>query len=233
MDFVAEIGLNHDGNFDLAYELMRQAKLAGASAVKFQLGWRDRPDEINHIDLDRARQLERWAEYLEIEMFCSIISEDAFELVRGLDLPRYKIASRTVVDRPELCEAILAEGKDTLVSLGFWEGDGWPFGPPDGDRLKYVYCVSSYPTYPWELARLPEVFSKDAFYGYSDHCHGIAGCLTAVARGARYIEKHFTLNKTSQVIRDHILSATPEEFLMLTSLGGEMARLRGQMSADA
>ena len=49
MIFVAELGLNHDGNFDLAYEMIRQAKISGANIVKFQFGWRDKPDEINHI----------------------------------------------------------------------------------------------------------------------------------------------------------------------------------------
>ena len=54
MMFVAEIGLNHDGNFDLAYELIRRAKQCGADIAKFQFGWRSNPDEINHIDYDRA-----------------------------------------------------------------------------------------------------------------------------------------------------------------------------------
>ena len=54
MLFVAEIGLNHDGNFNLAYELIRQAREAGADVAKFQFGWRNKPDEINFIDRARA-----------------------------------------------------------------------------------------------------------------------------------------------------------------------------------
>ena len=41
MLFIAEIGMNHNGNLDLAYELIKQAKHAGANVAKFQLGWRD------------------------------------------------------------------------------------------------------------------------------------------------------------------------------------------------
>ena len=48
--FVAEIGLNHNGNFDLCQEMIKQAKFAGADVVKFQLGWRSQENEINHID---------------------------------------------------------------------------------------------------------------------------------------------------------------------------------------
>ena len=51
MIFIAEIGLNHNGNLDLCHELIRQAKLAGADIAKFQLGWRAKKDEINHIPL--------------------------------------------------------------------------------------------------------------------------------------------------------------------------------------
>lgn len=223
MLIVAEIGMNYDGNLDLAYELIRQAKSAGADIAKFQFGWRCAPGEINDLDVDRARQLNRWCESLNIEFMASIITEEALELAHAVGMRRYKIASRTVVDNPSLCERILAEGKETFISLGRWDQPRWPFGPPT-DHLRYLYCRSKYPAYPEDLIGLPERFSPEAHYGYSDHCHGIAACLLAIGRGAHYIEKHFTLNKTSQVIRDHALSATPEEFRMLTSLGGELAR---------
>lgn len=224
MIFVAEIGMNHNGNFDLAYELIRQAKFSGASVAKFQFGWRDKPGEINQIDLARAQQLKDWCEYLEIEMLASLITENALELARAIDLRRYKIASRTVIDKPELCEAILSDGKETFVSLGMWDEPDWPFGPPS-EKLHYIYCRSKYPTYPSDLKDLPASFSPEAFYGYSDHCQGISACLLAISRGARLIEKHFTLNKSSQVIRDHTLSAIPQEFGEMTRLGWELHRL--------
>lgn len=228
MLFVAEIGLNHDGNPNQAHELIRQAKFAGAHIAKFQFGWRDRPDEINHIDAARAAQYRQWCEYWGIEMMASIITEGAFDLARGAGLSRYKIASRTVKDNPGLCQRILAEGRETFVSLGMWEGEGFPFGPPS-PTLRYIFCRSRYPTYPEELG-LPATFRPDGYYGYSDHCSGVEACLLAIARGAQFIEKHLTLNKTSQVIRDHILSATPDEFWRLTSIGDAMARL---VAADA
>jgi len=223
MLFVAEIGMNHDGNFDLAYELIRQAKLTGANIAKFQFGWRDQPGEINQIDLARAQQLKDWCEYLEIEFMASLITEGALDLARAIDMTRYKIASRTVVDKPELCREILSDGKETFVSLGMFQGDDWPFGPPN-DRLHYIFCRSKYPTYATDLIEFPKIFQGDQFFGYSDHCHGIEACLLAIARGAQFIEKHFTLNRNSQVIRDHTLSATPQEFSELTRLGRDIAR---------
>ena len=50
--FVAEIGMNSDGNFDLNYELIRQAKLAGADIAKFQVGWRENKDEIVSVQIE-------------------------------------------------------------------------------------------------------------------------------------------------------------------------------------
>jgi len=231
MLFVAEIGLNHDGNPDIAHELIRSAKQSGAHIAKFQFGWRNKLDEINHIDEARAARYGQWCDYWGIEMMASIITEDALDLARGVGLHRYKIASRTVVDNPALCERILAEGRETFVSLGMWEGSSLPFGPPN-QNLKYIFCRSKYPTYPEELL-MPASFSANAYFGYSDHCSGIEACLLAIARGARFIEKHLTLNKTSQVIRDHVLSATPDEFARLTSTGDALARLVAVSTASA
>lgn len=227
MLIVAEIGLNYEGNFDLACELVRQAKLAGADIAKFQFGWRCTPDDINYIDSKRAAQLKSWCDYLEIEMLASIITDQALDMARGIGLERYKIASRTVAENPALCERILAEGKETFVSLGMWEGKDFPFGKPDGKMLHYIYCRSKYPTYPEDLVNLPERFRPDGYYGYSDHMLGIETCLLAVARGSQYIEKHFTLNKTSQTIRDHVLSATPEEFRQLVDVARPLGKLVG------
>ena len=56
MKFIAEIGLNHNGNLDLCHELIRQAKWAGADIAKFQLGWRAKKDEINHISLEPLKR---------------------------------------------------------------------------------------------------------------------------------------------------------------------------------
>src|ERR1051325_11978723 len=173
--FVAEIGMNYDANIDLAYELIRQAKLAGADIAKFQFGWRDKPGEINYIDADMARRLRHWCDYWEIEMLASVITAPALDLARAACLRRYKIASRTVQDNPDLCRTIMAEGRETFISLGMWAGEDFPFGKPH-ERLRYIFCRSKYPTYPEDLVGMPERFGADGYSGYSDHVHGIEAC---------------------------------------------------------
>jgi N,N'-diacetyllegionaminate synthase len=228
MEFIAEIGLNYEGNLTLAQEMVRQAKRAGADAVKFQFGWRSGKDEVNYLNTERAAQIKSFCAEEGVPMFASVISEEGFAWAKEIGLTRFKIASRTVVDNPDLCLRVLAEGKLTDVSLGMWGKKGVPFGKP-GPKLRYIYCKSQYPSAPEKLVDLPQKFSLATLYGYSDHCLGIEGCLLAIARGAQYVEKHFTLNKASQSIRDHVLSATPEEFKRLVEVGRPLAEFVRRM----
>lgn len=222
MLFIAEIGLNHNGNLDLCAELIRQAKWAGADIAKFQLGWRDGPDEINHINEESLKKLVQICNYYEIEFMTSIFNEEALELSKAIELKRYKIASRTLVDNPDLTKAILEIDKPTFVSLGMWEDKELPF--QEFKNITYMWCKSLYPTYPWDLKDLPKNFSDTKVTGFSDHSVGIEIALTAISRGANVIEKHFTLDKSDTTIRDHSLSLTPSEFKLMTELGRNIAR---------
>ena len=66
--FIAECGLNHNGNLDLTYELIRQASWSGADIVKFQLGWRSQEGEINNISEERLDKIINYANYMNIEI---------------------------------------------------------------------------------------------------------------------------------------------------------------------
>ena len=222
MLFIAEIGMNHNGNIDLAYELIKQAKFSGADIAKFQLGWRDGEGEINRINFDLLQTLKKWCDYFEIEFMVSIISDKAFELAKKVEFNRYKIASRTVTDNIDLVTKILAEGKETIISLGMWDDQEAPFNK--GINIRYLWCKSKYPAEPWDLIDLPKNFKNSIYDGYSDHSIGIEVPLIAIARGAEIIEKHFTLDKSDATIRDHILSATPDEFKLMVEIGRDISR---------
>ena len=217
MLFIAEIGMNHNGNFDLSYELIKQAKYNGADIAKFQLGWRDGEGEINQIDSEVLAKLQKYCDYFEIEFMVSVITEKAFKMAQMHGFNRYKIASRTVIDNPNLVKDIVKEGKETFISLGMWEKEVLPI---EGcENVKYLWCKSKYPCEPWDLSGLPKDFRNTHYAGYSDHTIGIDIPLLAIARGAKIIEKHFTLEKSNTTIRDHVLSATPDEFRIMTTIG--------------
>jgi len=220
MIFIAEIGMNHNGNLDLCYELIKQAKLAGADIAKFQLGWRDGKGEINQINLDYLKLMEKWCKYFEIEFMVSVITNKALLLAKKINFNRYKVASRTVKDNLSLVKKIINEDKETIISLGMWEKNSPPLVKTD--KIKYLWCKSKYPAQPWDLIDLPKNFNDSIYDGYSDHSIGIEVPLIAISRGAKIIEKHFTLDKSDTTIRDHSLSANSNEFKLMVDLGRDI-----------
>ena len=147
--FIAEIGMNHNGNFGLLHELIKQASLSKANIAKFQLGWRDGEGEINKIDDDTIHLIIKICKFYEIEPMFSIIKDSAYESIKKFNMNKYKIASRTVVDHPTLVKKILAEGKETFLSLGMWKENYLPFN--EFKNIKYLWCKSLYPTAIWDL----------------------------------------------------------------------------------
>jgi sialic acid synthase SpsE len=222
MIYIAEIGMNYNGNFNLIYELIKQAKYSGANICKFQLGWRDKPGEINELNLEKVNQIINWCDYFDVEPLFSIITENAYDIFKKTNLKKIKIASRSLVENYDLVNKIVNENteKQILISLGMWTKSTLPF--KENKNINYLYCVSKYPTLVNDLKSFPKKFDKNNFYGYSDHSLGIENCLIAITRGAKIIEKHFTLDKSNTTIRDHALSATPEEFRILVNLGTEI-----------
>jgi len=220
--FIAEIGLNYNGNLDLCYELIKQAKYSGADFAKFQLGWRAKENEINHLDLKKITLLKKWCLEFNIEILFSVFDNSSLDLYKKLKPSYFKIPSRLIKNDLDLCKKIIDQKKVTYVSLGMWDKKKLPF--KYSRNIKYLWCRSSYPTHDEDLKNFPKFFSdkKNWYYGYSDHCIGIETCLLAISRGAKVIEKHFTLDKSDQTIRDHSLSATPDEFLNMVKIGREI-----------
>ena len=220
MKFIAECGLNHNGNLDLTYELVRQSSFSGADIVKFQLGWRGGKDEMNHLDKDRLTKIINFAEYMDIQPMFSIFTEEAYELIKEFNLPLLKIASRTLVDDYDLVKKMLDDGNNLIISLGMWEKDEMPFEA--NDKIDYLWCISKYPCLIEDLTNFPKDFSRESVTGYSDHTIGIETALLSISRGAKIIEKHFSLDKSDTTIRDHVLSATPDEFKTMVQIGREL-----------
>ena len=221
MKFIAEIGMNYNGNFNLCYELIKQAKYSGADIAKFQLGWRDKPGEINQLDNKKVLQLIKWCNEFKIEPMFSIISDNAYKIIKKIKIKKIKVASRSLKFDFNLVNKMIKENKNKefIISLGMWNKKNLPFKEKN---IKYLWCCSKYPTFNEDLKKFPKKFSLKNHYGYSDHTIGIDMCLIAISRGAQIIEKHFTLDKSNTTIRDHALSATPDEFRLLVELGREI-----------
>jgi sialic acid synthase SpsE len=238
LEIIAELHPQHGGQPGVIREMIRQARLNGADVVKFQLydavallG----SDQWQYLELTEAEvhQIRRWCDDEDIEFMASVFDQERLGWCERLGVQRHKIASRTVTGDPVLCEAILATGKETIVSLGAWTQPAKPFGDRPG--IKYLYCKAKYPAYWEDLGDFPADFEQAGLAGFSDHTVGTEACLLAIARGATVIEKHFTLDKTRgrPTEKGHAGSLSPAELGELRRFGGALQRARAAIQRAA
>ena len=210
--FVAEIGSMHKRDKSLAYEMMRQAKLSGATIAKFQFG-HPQDDPVRYVD-DWAGDIARWSEILDIEWMASIFSQDGLSAAKDAGVQRYKIPHQIALDPAQsgLVADVVATAKPVYISgkVGFVASN--------------VHSIYVHDTYPCYEPHMPIGFQSSGWYGYSSHAHGIGDALLAVARGARYIEKHFCLSKPDLWVRDTTFALTPDEFSDMVVYGTEISR---------
>ncbi len=215
MQIIAEIGQNHNGDLELACELIKKAKICGADVAKFQLYDAKNlfPKEGNEwyeynckteLSFEDVEMLDRVCKEEGIEFMASVFDIKRISWLEDLNVKRYKIASRSIHEE-HLINAVIETGKPVLISLGMWKQESFP---SYSGNISYLYCISKYPTPLNELD-----FSKidfSSYAGFSDHTEGVVAPITALARGAKIIEKHFTIDKTMHG-PDHSGSMTPEE----------------------
>ena len=214
MLIIAEIGQNHNGDMSIAKEMIGVAKEKGADIAKFQLYDVDKiftPDfewykegKQAQLNKEQTFMLAEECEKVGIEFCASVFDLERFQWTEEIGIKHYKIASRSIYEK-ELIDRIAATGKDMIVSLGMYNEEAFPEISTTG-KVAYLYCVAKYPTMPNDLDFLSIDFEKYA--GFSDHTIGLDAAIIAMARGARIIEKHFTLD-TSMYGPDHAGSVDP------------------------
>ena len=231
MEIIAEIGQNHNGDMDVAKELIAAAKRAGADVAKFQL-YEARalfPKEGNEwfeynckteLSRDQIKMLADECDGVGIEFMSSVFDIERIAWLEEVGMKRYKIASRSVRDHA-LIEATAATGKPLLVSLGMWGEPELPKIQAKGG-VHYLYCVSKYPTPLCDLHLGSVDFKKHS--GFSDHTIGIDASLAAMSLGAGIIEKHFTLDKDIYG-PDHSGSATPDELAAMCAFRDSLKKI--------
>lgn len=246
---VAEIGNNHEGDQELALELVAAAAEAGADAVKVQVI--DPERLVNRSQTERVAQLSRYrlsiasfakmaalAESKGVLFLASAFDTRSLEAIADL-VAAIKIASSDLDFEPLLAKAA-SLGKPLLLSTGMGtlaEVDAavktvrkHAAAGPLSEVLALLHCVSLYPT-PLSTANLRAIQTlKNAFdltVGYSDHTLGLEAAIVALSLGARLIEKHFTLDKTRTTFRDHALSADPEDLRRLAVMAHTIDEMLG------
>lgn len=234
---IAEIGLNHNGDVELAKRLIDVAADAGADAVKLQkrtpelatpAHMRDVEREtpwgtMTYLEYRRRVELDR-EQYIEIgdhatlrglTWFASPWDEPSVDFLESLNVAAYKVASASVTDLA-LLRAIGATGRPVILSTGMStleQVDAAVAALAADDRLIVLHATSTYPM-PAEEANLRMIPVLGARYpgvpiGYSGHERGLQISLAATALGATVIERHITLDRTMWG-SDHAASLEPQ-----------------------
>jgi sialic acid synthase SpsE len=238
MEIIVDLCNQHHGSLSELKRMTLNAFSAGADVVKVQLmdsekyfGTQDR----KYRDIAK-KDFFKWYSFcstLGIEAMASIFDEERLEWTQEVGMKRHKIASRLVVDSPDLCQKILADNKPTIISTGKIERLSFPFGFDNG-RIKYLFCVSKYPTklYDPDLNMMPHQFHEKQYAGYSDHTIGIAAVLEAYNRGASIIEKHYSnnINAQSQFEGAHACSFDAASLKTYKDLVKELNILNGRLT---
>jgi N-acetylneuraminate synthase len=230
---VAEIGINHNGDVDLAKRLISVALAAGCDAVKFQKRTvevvytpeelakpRENPFGPTNGDLKHGLEFEH-GEYEEIEAFCKSVKmmwfaspwdERSVDFLEQFGVPVYKIASACLTD-DNLLRHVRATGKPILLSTGmstYAEIDHAVevLGKQD---LVLMHATSTYPAiYPeLNLRAIPTMAARYGVpVGYSGHETGIPTSVCATALGACSVERHITMDRAMWG-SDHAASLEP------------------------
>jgi N-acetylneuraminate synthase len=220
---IAEIGINHNGSLDHALGMIEKAVAAGCDAVKFQkrdpelcvpmdqrLIERDTPwGRMTYMDYRYKVEFQD-KEYTAIAELCkkhNIIwfaspwDVNSVDFLHRFDMPIFKTASASLTDH-KLLRKIKETGKPLIMSTGMstWEEITAAVDVFGTDNLLLAHATSTYPCKPEELnMRMIHTLGKaypTVPIGYSGHETGLATTLAAVAIGATFVERHFTLDRS-------------------------------------
>ena len=234
---IAEIGNNHEGNFITAKKLIKAAANTGVDAVKFQTFITDDFVSTNYPSYERLKKFEfTHKQFLELKKFTNkqklnFISTPLDFLSANFLRKNCKIIKIASGDNNfyDLINIFLDFKKQLIISTGMMNDTnveqlikfilkkkGYKFL---NNNLSLLHCVSSYPAEDKSLNLMSIKYLankyKDINIGYSDHSVGWDACITAVALGARVVEKHFTLSNNFSNFRDHKLSLNPVDMRIM------------------
>lgn len=240
---IAEIGINHNGDVDIAKKLIDVSKNAGFDAVKFQK--RDIEVVYSKEQLDTPRE-SPWGnttrqqkeglefgvkEYDDLDNYCKIKNIDWFasawdlnslEFLDKYNLKYHKIASAMIVDKV-FVEEVAKRKKHTFISTGMSTKENIDYVVDvfrkNSCSFELMHCVSTYPL-KTEMADMSTILELKKIYncnvGYSGHENGVTLSASSVLLGISSLERHVTLDRTSYG-SDQAASLEPQGMISLVN----------------
>ena len=220
---IGEIGINHNGDINIAKELILNAKKANFDAVKFQKRdidlvyskeildtYRESPwgttqrEQKKGLEfgLDEYKEINQFCKKNEIKWFASAWDQNSLKFLDQFDLEFHKIASAMIVDLNFL-NAVAERGKYTFISTGMSEKkqieEAIKIFKSKKCDFELMHCVSTYPMRPEDANLLTIKQMKETYeckVGYSGHENGVAVSLMAMMMDISSLERHITLDRT-------------------------------------
>ncbi|HVN56294.1 MAG TPA: N-acetylneuraminate synthase family protein [Anaerolineaceae bacterium] len=218
---VSEIGINHNGDLEIARQLIQAAKHAGVDAVKLQKRtpelcvppqqrgqMRETPwGYITYLDYrykvefgaEEYREVDRYAKEMGITWFASVWDEPSVDFLEPYNPVCYKVPSASLTDH-DLLRRLRATGRPVILSTGMstMAEIREAVSCLEMENLAITHTTSTYPCEPEELNLRMIQTLRDAFpcpIGYSGHEVGLIPSVLAVAMGACLVERHITLDR--------------------------------------
>ncbi len=236
---IAEAGVNHNGSFELAKQLVDKAVDAGCDCVKFQTfqkaenviskfaqkadyqkettGKNESQLEMVRklwLSFDNFRDLKKYCENKNIMFLSTPFDLESADFLNNLGMKLFKIPSGEITNLPYL-RKINSFGKKVILSTGMSTLDEIQdaLNVLKNCDVSLLHCTTEYPC-PYDNVNMNAMLTIKKHFnlpvGYSDHTQGIEIPIMAVSMGAEIIEKHFTLDKTMEG-PDHKASLEPNE----------------------
>jgi len=239
---IAEVGNNHNGDFDRAKHMIDKAVEMGADCVKFQMRqikevYRSKSLEKNGEDLgteyiidllnkfelsvEKQKALSDYCKTKGILYMCTPWDKTSVDILETFNVPAYKVASADLTNLP-LLDKLSKTNKPLILSTGMSTTEEIRFTVDflNNRKVKFVllHCNSTYPAplHDINLNWILKLRDIHPLIGYSGHERGINVSLGAIALGAKVIERHFTLDRKMEG-PDHAASLEFEEFKSLIS----------------
>jgi len=221
--FIGEVGINHNGDLELAKKIILEAKNAGFSAVKFQKRnpelstpenmkskLRETPwGEMTYLEYKykiefgkkEYDEISKYCKELEIDWFASCWDVDSLNFLLNYEPPVLKIASASITDKV-LLESHASSGLPIIMSTGMSTIDeiNKAYEILKNNPLAILHATSTYPCPPEELnlnmiKTLSEIYPNNPI-GYSGHESGLSTSIAAAVLGAKIIERHITIDRS-------------------------------------
>lgn len=226
---IAEIGLNHNNDFELTKKMILAAKKAGAQAVKFQFYITENLmvessgafSIFKNLELtrDNFSRIMDFCNANDILCFATPFCKETADILEELDVPCYKIASSDL-NYYDFISHIAEKGKPVILStgmasLGEVEKAVHAITLVGNTNIVLLHCISKYPPDHKDMAlsfitRLKNMYPQFTI-GFSDHTGDNLMSVVARTLGAAVFERHFTLDKELEG-PDHGISLNPDDF---------------------